>query len=739
MTHKTISKNSIEKIVEHALTVFQLVEEIPQLWVQSFNTYKTYCAAIPEHINEGRLKIAVVGVIKSGKSTFVNSLVGKELVKRGAGVITSITTRIRKGKKNQATFYFKSWDDINSQIQNTLLLFPDEGTDNKLLNNFDIRRKNDRNYLKEVYQTLIKDFSDIKAQLRPETLLIKYALLGFDKCKDLVKADENVIIFKSREFDKHKAYTSDPNIAFYLNDVCIDVFGKTLDPNLEIADCQGADSTDPAQLEKVLTYLESSNLIIYCISSRIGLRQSDITFLNQIKNLGFLENIIFINNCDLTEHENLDDLIKIETSIQQTLEFLEIHPQIFSFSSLYNLFLNLESKLNKKDKNRLKFWQEEKKIVQYCDLKTKEFNSLFKQIIDKNRHEILISNYLKRLDIIMSQLDQKINIYLDLLSSDKLKEETAKLTLDNLVNNSIRLEAIVDNSFKGVIKNLKQEVESNLKNVFIHDDKAILQKAKNYIQTMVLDVEKYKSETDESGFNQILYLIFQDFKRGLDLFVIEEVKPELKRFVQDQEAKITLYFQSLFDSYKIDLLKPEQYSQIETDPKWTNLKVDFKTSVDIDKIKKIMGLNLPTIIFEAKYTKKIKTNVFTDFSLQTLSQILSAFFNRKSGFSFSPGLKTAALKIKKENQKIIIDQFEQYHRDLKTRYFLPLIEAATRDFKEKIKEQFNQYQSFKEKMDRLFSLKSDEKKEQKKKVQTIKIRIKSLSRDISSCSEISKS
>ncbi len=44
---------------------------------------------------------------------------------------------------------------------------------------------------------------------------------------------------------------------------------------------------------------------------------------------------------------------------------------------------------------------------------------------------------------------------------------------------------------------------------------------------------------------------------------------------------------------------------------------------------------------------------------------------------------------------------------MKARYFFPLIEAATRDFKEKIKEQFSQYQFFKEGMDILFSLKED--------------------------------
>ena len=68
---------------------------------------------------------------------------------------------------------------------------------------------------------------------------------------------------------------------------------------------------------------------------------------------------------------------------------------------------------------------------------------------------------------------------------------------------------------------------------------------------------------------------------------------------------------------------------------------------------------------------------------------------------------------------------------------MPLIEAATRDFKEKINERFNQYQYFKEEMEHLFSLKHSEIKEQKKKVLFIKQRIQRLSHDIASCSEIS--
>jgi hypothetical protein len=354
MTNKTIKTISpktsipapppaIAKIINNTLNILQECKTIPQMYDNFFDNYQKTCHRILEDIHSKRLKIAVAGAIKSGKSTFINSLVGKDLVQRGAGVVTSITTRIRKGKKNRANIYFKSWDTINLQLQSALALFPDSTGHDKFSSNgfsdFDIRRKKDRKALKTIFKILNSDFPVSKNGIQPETLLIKHALKGFDTCNDFVKSDETSLGFESKEFDKYKTFTSDPDKAFYIKDVCLDVYGKIIDPNIEIADCQGADSIDPGQLSLILNYLESSNLIIYCISSRTGLRQADIIFLNQIKNLGLLDNIIFINNCDFSEHENFNDLLKIEASIKDNLEWLEIKPRVFSLSSLYNFFI----------------------------------------------------------------------------------------------------------------------------------------------------------------------------------------------------------------------------------------------------------------------------------------------------------------------------------------------------------------------------------------------------------------
>jgi len=64
-----------------------------------------------------------------------------DFLKRGAGVVTSIVTKIRKGDLMRAQLFFKSWDEINREIRQALALFPElnEISDPAL---FDIRKVN---------------------------------------------------------------------------------------------------------------------------------------------------------------------------------------------------------------------------------------------------------------------------------------------------------------------------------------------------------------------------------------------------------------------------------------------------------------------------------------------------------------------------------------------------------------------------------------------------------------------
>lgn len=747
--------DQVEKIADNLSGILEHACKITGLDDGSFNQYQQICTDIPDHIRSGRLKIAVVGVIKSGKSTFVNSFLKKELVKRGAGVVTAITTRIRKGEKNKANLYFKTWDEINLQLHSVLKLFPDESSicdrvDGENLNSdtrspdiknlaiqhsdtqpFDIRRQKDRDYLERVYHSMKTDFSVSIQGIRPETILIHHALKGFAACKNLVGADETCLCFESKEFDHHKQFTADPDKAFYVKDVCLDLFGKTMDPHIEIADCQGADSTDPSQLAKVLAYIETSNLIIYCISSRTGLRQADIILLNRIKRLGLLDHIVFINNCDLSEHENIDDLIKIETNILQDLSFLNTQPRIFSFSTLYNLFSSLKSILNSKELARLMLWEKDQKMVRYCDEQTRKFMQVFTQMIDKDRDRLLISNHLNRLDGIVNQMDDRADMVLDLLSSDRLKEKQAIKRLDVIVENASRLETIVYNSLEGAVKGLKEKTASDIQQFFKTDGALILKKAQAFIEGMAIDVEQYKEDVKQTGFKKILYLMFQDFKQQLDFYGLEHISPELKKHTLKKEEQINAYFQSLFHSYQIDLNLSD--NERKSDKTFKNsVSLNSIDIVDFQNIKKILGLKLPDFVFEATYSSGLKADIFSGFFFKMFSQIFTRVFQYKSEFSFSPILELTAEKIKKENQKAIKSQFNQFSKILYAGYFLPLIEAAIREFEDKIDQQFNWYRSFKQEKQGLFSLSLSDKENQRQIVLSIKEQMNSIRSDIAS-------
>jgi len=52
---------------------------------------------LQKKLAENRCRIAVVGTVKSGKSTLINSLLSFDLLKRGAGIVTAMITRIEPG------------------------------------------------------------------------------------------------------------------------------------------------------------------------------------------------------------------------------------------------------------------------------------------------------------------------------------------------------------------------------------------------------------------------------------------------------------------------------------------------------------------------------------------------------------------------------------------------------------------------------------------------------------------
>jgi len=701
-------QESIENLVADTLSVIDSLAAVSNHSDKSLVESRQLCSKIPSYISEGVLRVAVVGVIKSGKSTFINAVSGRELVQRGAGVVTSITTRIRKGKKNRAIIHLKSWDDINSEIESCLEMFPGQDESPP----FDIRRTQDRQQLRRIFDTIVSSFPITSQGLRPEALVIRNALDGYKQCLDVIGPDEQTISFDAKSFNNHKQFTADSAKAFYVKDVCLEVYGKTINPNVEIADCQGADSTDPAVLEKIFSYLEAANLIVYCISSRTGLRQSDMVFLKRIKRLGLMENILFIFNCDLSEHETLNNLKVTRDRTIAELKLLVPDVRIFPFSALYTLFDALGKKLSSKNKKRLGLWQEDKEMIAFCTKEYSRFLAGFNQLFEASRFNLFYANHIERLKIVTHILDEKIQILFDVFSAGLLDQDKARKRLADLEGNARRLRVIVDNSVTGAVSALRREIESNLKNAFLKDSENITKLVTEFIRKAQIDSQLYREGVDATGFKQILYMMFQDFKRDLDLFILEQVTPEFRQLVGIQEERIESYFKSLLDSYRIDYVTmgaPGDREDGRVSLKMIKEEEEYSKAADLESIKKILGLHLPAQIFSPEYTRAMQANAVTDFSFHSLVLFVSAMVNKHVRFSFTPGLDRAAGRIKKKTLTIMQRQIKAYHGSLKKDYFFPLIDAVTRDFKDKILQRFTMYETLNKDMDALFCLKQEEK------------------------------
>ncbi len=100
-------KNEILKINQDIMSVFSDVKTIPGISENSFDDWEKTCKSINRQMVEDIIRVGIVGTIKSGKSTFVNSIFKGDYLRRGAGVVTSIVTKVHSGRQLKAKLFFQ--------------------------------------------------------------------------------------------------------------------------------------------------------------------------------------------------------------------------------------------------------------------------------------------------------------------------------------------------------------------------------------------------------------------------------------------------------------------------------------------------------------------------------------------------------------------------------------------------------------------------------------------------------
>ena len=687
--------NDVELAADNLVSVFQRMKEIPGMYDDACEKKIKVCRQVPRQIRSSRVKIAVVGSIKSGKSTFVNALLDEDLLKRGAGVVTSIITKLRHQACFRAEIFLKSWDEVNEEIEKALLFFPDfkNHFDQMDQNRFDLRRKNDRAVLATISEQLCSDLSITTSGFRPEAKIIAHALEGYAFVKDFLQADPTTVVFEAGEFEQHKQFTGTDAVAFFVRDVSLGVSTARLDPYTELADCQGSDSTNPLHMAQIQEYLFSASMIIYLVSSRTGLREADIRFLTTIRKMGLMDRILFVLNCDFSEHDLLDDLVQVERRVHQELAYFKTDPEVYAFSSLYTLFCRSGDSLSRKDKSRLAQWQEERDLVNYSDTMKSRFDERLEQILDKERFALVVANPIQHLTRIATFAEKRADLYKRLTREDLAK---AQETLDRLKEMHTRTrqhKSIVNNTMESAVKGLNSEISADLDHFFSKNSSSAMKKVVEFVLNYPVDFETYDHILLTSGFHNAFYVMFQDFKKAVDTFIIDQFNPEIAGFTARQESKIQAYFSSVFLTYTIDPISlcPDLSGIPRADDHQDKQRGEGNEAcINIESVRRILGLKLPGLLSTINYSAEIRLDSMARFGLHSITELLARLLKKKTMPAGASALRDAGMKMKKQAAQSLEAGFDHCRNYLQNDYLFVLTEAVARDFQEKIAARFQE-------------------------------------------------
>ncbi len=707
------NREAILKVNQETAALIQQAETILGNSAAVFDQWKKSNANIAKNLTDHVMRIAVVGAIKSGKSTLVNALLQDDHLKRGAGVVTSIVTRIRRGSKLRARLFFKSWDEINAEIEQALVLFPSEQWQRED-QRFDIRRSKDRSDLSEGLKALDAELHTTIDGLNANSVLLTSYLKGYDQVQEMVGAESTIEEFEADRFSDHRAFAGDDKLAVYLKDIQLDITGQALNTNIELADCQGSDSPNPLHMAMIQDYLLKAHLVVYVVSSRTGLRQADVRFLSIIKQMGIADNMLFVINCDISEHEALSDLNALVQKISEELALILPNACLFVFSALYHLFDTCQATLTPRDGARFAQWELSKDLVEYSDAQVLRLKETLGRKLTQERSALMLQNQIERIGIIQAGLLNWIKLNQHLLQRNAGEAQAMADRIQSHQGYMLQVQSMIRGTLDGGVQRINKDLKKEIDRFFDRFSGPVLNQALGFVRNYAVDLNKHREHVLSSGFTQVLYLVFQEFKQAVDTHMAEKINPEIMGFISRLESHLKDYLHSVVEPYEAmvrDAVNQyeEALAQFELDR--IPGQCAFDTIPDLESIKQSIGLSLPPAAATMRYSANIKTDAVIRLGFYALARLVRKALKKPMGIKGDEelkALKDGIRRMKRETERSILEHFRDYQENIKFQYMLRLVDAAASRLFEALTEHFRIYVSdLKELIDSMSSERSD--------------------------------
>ena len=298
-------------------------------------------AALPDsedlfRASRPRYEVYLLGTIKSGKSTLVNALVGRDVMPRGSGVKTFNLTRARHAEALSARVLFADAELLRARLEFDFRMvalaeevpanpYSPEGTAAlvQALSAFEDACRTNRR------------LADVDADapllgLLPRSLArIRRSIAGLVELQtreapEVVEqiAREGALSYDADAFDAYLTWTESVDMAALIQGIDLELPpGEVpLPHNLELIDCQGSDSLNALDFADVESVIQRADAILYVVQSRLGLRQGDRDLLRLVAQSGASDRVIPVLNVDAFDPLDLKSLEALRDRVHADLE-----------------------------------------------------------------------------------------------------------------------------------------------------------------------------------------------------------------------------------------------------------------------------------------------------------------------------------------------------------------------------------------------------------------------------------
>ncbi len=644
-----------------------------------YENWKLQISSVTDTLSDSRLKVGVVGSVKSGKSTLINAMVGNDVLKRGAGIITSFVTRIVNRSEASAWVELKSISEVSREIQGLIKQFSGlDGFDQ--ISHFRLDDESQRKALGGFIDRLRREYHGSSSVFDASAVLLKAYLDGYERVERYISDKRKKIFFDANNLDNHRFYVGDESIAAFVRDMELYYPIEWLDDAVELADCQGSDSPNPMHLELLQEYLLGAHFIVYVISSRTGLREADFKLLEFIRSLNMFDNILFVLNVDIDVHPDFADLEQLKKRVINELGWIIPNPELFTFSALAELISACGRDAKPHELKRYALWKEV--CPDFLEISEEQFRSFCDELADKlisQRAELLLESGIARLKAVLTSVHDFAAARQRLMDRDLAELKRIARDIEARKDALAATLQTLENTMQGLQESLRDEFGKIIQGFFDTSSGPVVRETLNMIDSYQVDSRYRKLLSDPRSLVKALYAFYVDFKDALTRFLVEEINTKIIDFGKNQEKALEeRLFQSTRAFWALFAVAMEDYRKA-----LKKLDIPLKSS-DADNIERwrpprdIVPPSFSALAGEHVLSKGI---LFVKFGVSRFSRILRKvrewISKRRRDvnlFASEDNFIEAVNVVKREAREEVLYAFRDYRQNFKYQYFFRLID-----------------------------------------------------------------